>query len=274
MQRWGRRVVVTLGIWLGSSLVPRVGLAAPGEDARPPKVGEDTTSQRVPGLAVWIEPSVPEGDRIHGWVEERGAEVLRKHEPPLGAEDLVRVEVRGEPYDYRIHVALLRGRKLVSKEPTVVVCECGSDEMLERAGEAIAEGARRLSEAGELRGLEPPPPPSPSPSPLPQVENPQERRRLGAMGYAGIGVSALGVGALVAGIALVSRPVELRGEKGTFTAHSLRPPGVGLAIGGGAALVAGLTLIVLDAERHREPRVAVAPMLEPRLAGLTIARRF
>lgn len=264
-------MVVTLGIWLGSSLVPRVGLAAPTKVDEVVMGSEDAKPSRVPGLAVSVDPAVPEAERIGGWVRERGARVLGQHEPALGTDDLIRVTVKGAPYSYEVHITLVRARKLLPK-PAMVMCECGSDEMLERVGEAIAEGAKRLSEAGELRGLEPPPPPPPSSRP--QVEAPREHRRLGAMGYAGIGVSALGVGALVTGIALVLRPVELRGGQSTLSVHSTRPPGVGFAIGGGAALVGGLTLLVVDVVRHRETRIAVAPMLMPRLAGVTIARRF
>ena len=96
MWSWSMKVTV-VGLLLGGWLVPVVGVGAPSEDGGA-VLGEGEIRSRVPNLAIWVEPGVPEGERIGGWVEERGAEVLREHEPALASEDLIRVIVSGEPY--------------------------------------------------------------------------------------------------------------------------------------------------------------------------------
>lgn len=274
MTGWSSKVVV-LGLGLGFSLVPMLGFAAPDKEAQTSDAGEGITLQSVPGLVIWVDPKVSDGERVGGWVEERGAQVLRKHEPQLEPEDLIHVTVKGGAYDYQIHVALLRERHLLPDQPDVLVCECGSDEMLDRVGEAIDAGARRLTDAAaaerdaedQLQGKLPVQPQLPD-------DAKKKRQRLGALGYGGIGVSVLGAGVMGAGIALALRPDELRGDPGTLSTYTTRPPGIGLSVGGGVALAAGITLIVVDAVRHRKSRVALMPTVGSRMVVLSIARRF
>jgi hypothetical protein len=270
MTKGSRTIFVALGLWLASLHVSSPGNAAPANGGETPKVVKGTTSTRVPGLAVWVEPTVPEGERIGGWVEERGAEVLRQHEPPLEPQDLVRVAVRGGPYDYQLYVALLRNRRLLPNQPGVLVCECGSDEMLDRVGEAIAAGARRLTDsaaaerevADEAREKT---------EPQVAADTTRKRRRLGALGYAGIGVGVLGAGLLGAGIPLALREEEIRGGPGQIETRSMRGLGSGLAAGGGVALAAGVSLLVVDLIRQRKRMVAVAPILSAWQVGVAIA---
>ena len=268
MERWGR--IVVLGGWL----LPAVGSAAPAKDAAAPSEAAASSSQ-VPNLLVWVEPGVPDGERVGGWVEERGAVVLREHQPPLEQEDLVRVAVRGGPYDYQIHIALLRRKRLLEEQLDVIVCECGSDEMLQRVGEAIDEGARRLTDAAEAERAEATRESEVEPVKEEPVEEKKDRRGLRAMGYAGIGVGVLGVGAMVSGIVLALRPDEfLRGPGPVIETRSTRTPGIVLAVGGSTALAAGLTLVVLDVVLHRRPRVAMVPAVGRGQAGLSIVGRF
>lgn len=259
-------VVLVLGGWWPAAM----GFAAPSRTG-----DDDAASSGVPNLLVWVEPGVPDGERVGGWVEERGAVVLREHQPALGDEDLVRVAVRGGPYDYRIHIALLRSKRLLKEQLEVIVCECSSDEMLERVGEAIGEGARRLTDAaGEEQAAEAEGQPA-EPEPA-RVETAGDRkpRTLGAMGYAGIGVGVLGAGLVAAGIPLSLRADEIRGEPGSTSRYTTRPPGIGLAVGGGAALAVGITLVVVDVVRQRKSRVAVVPAVGRGQAGVSIAGRF
>lgn len=267
--------IVVLGLGLGAWGVPAMAVAAPSKTVVAAG-DDDAASSGVPNLLVWVEPGVPDGERVGGWVEERGAVVLREHQPALEDEDLVRVAVRGGPYDYRIHIALLRGKRLLKEQLDVIVCECSSDEMLERVGEAIGEGARRLTDAaGEERSTPPPPPPESKPEKAKPATRKEDRQRLRPMGYAGIGVGVLGAGALVGGIMLALRPDEIRQEPGaSSTRYTTRPPGVALGIGGSLALSAGITLIVVDVVLHRKPRMAVVPAMGRGQAGLSIVRRF
>lgn len=270
-----RRMVVVLGLWLVPALVPTEGLAAPAKGSPPPTTaGEGITLQNVPGLMVWVEPTVPEGERIGGWVEERGAQVLQQHRPSLEPEDLIRVAVRGGPYDYQIHFALLRNKRLLPDQPEVLVCECGSDEMLTRVGEAIGAGAQRLTDAAEAERAVAEQEAAERAAAAEREGDGKDRRGIGGLGWVGIGVAVLGGGALAAGIPLALREVELRGEPGTLSSYSTRPVGVGLAIGGSVALAAGVTLVVVDVVRRRERRVAMVPGVSHRHAGLSLVGKF
>lgn len=268
-----RTLVIALGASLGPWVVPTKGVAAPAPS-------EGTTS-RVPSLAVWIEETVPEGERVRGWVEDRAARVLNEHQP-LEPQDLIRVGVRGGPYDYRIFIALVRDKRLLPGQPPMLVCECGSTEMLERVGEAIAAGAERLAQvaraeraakaAAEAADAERKPAPPPPP-----VEADERRRRLGPLGYVGIGATTLGVGFFAAGIPLLVRPVQTRGEPGGIIEHRLtRPPGVGLSVAGGLTLATGVSLLVLDLVRHRKRKGAALSviMIGPAGVGSSFTHRF
>ena len=264
MRRWSMKVIAA-GLLLGTWFVPAVGIGAPSEDGEA-VLGEGELRSGAPNLAIWVEPDVPESERIGGWVEERGAEVLREHEPALAPEDLIRVIVSGEPYAYRIHVSLLRDERPLEKQPDVLVCECGSDEMLDRVGEAIDAGARRLTDLAEVE-----PEQAAVTKPVgSQEQRVDTRKRLRRMGYAGIGVGVLGAGLLAAGVPLALRPDELRGGPASISRYTTRPAGVGLAIGGGVALVTGIALVVVDAVRQRKPKVAIAPNVGARYAGVSI----
>lgn len=261
------RATALLGA-LAMGLGPRPGLAAAAGTQEAPMV--ETTTSEVQGLRIWIGPTVPDGEQIRRWVEERAEEVLERRGAPLGPEDMIHLTVLGEPYAYQVHVALVRGKRLLAEHSEVVICECGTDEMLVQVGEAIEAGAQMLAEA-----------PSP-PVPPPAVEVEQDtgdavndgvRRPLGAMGYAGIAVGVLGVGALVSGVVLALRPDEIRSGSAA-TRYTTRPPGIGLAIGGSAALTAGITLIVWDAVVRKKSRMAVVPAVDREQAGLSIVRRF
>jgi hypothetical protein len=271
--------IVVLGGLLGVWSLPATGGAAPAKGGAAPESGAeaDASPSRVPNLVVWVEPGVTDGERIGGWVEERGAVVLREHQPPLEPEDLVRVAVRGGPYDYQIHIALLRRKRLLEDQLDVIVCECSSDEMLDRVGEAIDAGARRLTDAGARERAEGAAEEQDEvPADVEPVESmkKEDRERLGAMGYVGIGVGVLGAGMMASGIPLTLRPDELRGEPGTLSMYSTRRSGIGLAVGGGVALAAGVALIVVDVVRHRKSRMAFAPAVGRGRAGVSIVGRF
>jgi hypothetical protein len=275
--------IVVLGGLLGVWSLPATGVAASEHGAAAPvkenaglESGAEAapSSSRVTNLVVWVEPGVSDGERIGGWVEERGAVVLREHQPPLEPEDLVRVAVRGGPYDYQIHIALLRRKRLLEDQLDVIVCECSSNEMLDRVGEAIDVGARRLTDAATRERAEAVVQPPEPAKEAPGEDTKEDRERLGAMGYVGIGVGVLGAGVMASGILLTLRRDELRGEPGTLSRYSTRPPGIGLAVGGGVALAAGVALIVVDVVRHRKSRVAFAPAVGRGQAGLSIVGRF
>lgn len=273
----GGRVIATLLVWLAMAAT---STAAPGESESMTAAAYVDSS--VPGLAIRIEPTVPQGERIYGWIEERAQAVLGARAQPLEAEDVVRVAVRGGSYDYRVQIVLVRHGQLIAGQPAVLVCECGSDEMLEKVGEAIGAGADQLSAvAAEERAA------AERAIAEEREERERERQKAGGavnersgkvrlrpLGYAGIGVGVLGTGLLVAGIPLSLRPMEVREANDTYEGYTTRPAGISLAVVGSAVLTAGISLLVIDLVRHREPAVALVPAVGPRHAGLSVARKF
>lgn len=265
---------VALWAALGALAIPTGGLAAPASGGEPPATTAASASS-VPGLAVRVEPTVPDGEKLRGWVEDQGRAVLGER-APLEAGDLVSVAVTGGPWDYRVKVELVRRERPLDEQPPELVCECNSDELLKKVGEAIREGADRLAELErsereaaaqnaqdereERERAEP---------------SDQERRpRMGPLGYAGIGAGVVGAGMLGAGIGLAVRPNEIRGEPGSLEIRSTRGAGIGLAATGGVVLAAGVALIVVDVVRRRGRATALVPTLSPQYAGLLVARRF
>lgn len=273
-------VAVAVSVWC----LPVEGAAAPAAVIGEKPVSEapvEALEPAVPGVAIWVEPTVPEGERIREWVEERARQVLDGRERALEAADLIRVAVRGGPYDYQVHIALVRNKRLIEEQLEVLACECGSDEMLEKVGEAISTGADRLAKvaeaeraernqawlAAEERG---------DIEQLSAAHRTKEdhRQPLGGMGYAGIGVGALGAGLLAAGIPLAVRPDGPRGDGGSLMEYTTRPPGITLAVAGSVALATGTSLIVVDVLRRRKRGVAIAPAVGASQVGVRVVGRF
>jgi hypothetical protein len=255
------------GLMLVSWLMPATSLAAPAAPEDPSStVAVVPNHLSMPGLALWTEPTVPDGPRILKWVEEQARLVLSERAQPLAPENAIYVVVRGEPYDYRVHITLMRYKRPLEQQPDVLICECGSDEMIDRIGAAIDAGADRLEQAADR--------------PLNQVQAPEhpptsrDRRRLSALGYAGIGVGVLGAGLLSAGIPLALRPDQVRGAGSDVETLTTRRSGIGLAVAGGVAIATGVSLLIADLVRRRERAVTVTSILGPRQAGLFLSRRF
>ena len=96
------------------------------------------------------------------------------------------------------------------------------------------------------------------------------RGRLGPMGYTGIGLGALGVGGLVAGVSLATRPAVVVEESGRFYERSTRTPGIVVAATGGAMLAAGVSLLVIDMIARNRRAAVVLPAVGSRYVGISI----
>jgi hypothetical protein len=261
---------------------PAEGLASVAESTAPTAASEiergTATAVASPGLAVSTEATGPEGEMLREWVEERAQSILEEREEPLGPEDRIRVTVRGSTYDYRIQLELVRHDRPLDDQPAELVCECGSDEMLERVGEAIGAGAEQLLQAERAEQA------AARQAAAERAKSVRERdgdasreiggAPLGPLGYAGIGVGILGAVALGVGLPLVMRTDEPRGIPPTLQRYSTHSPGIALAIGGGGALATGVALIIVDRVRHRQRSLAVLPTFGPGRVGLSITRSF
>ena len=264
--------------------MPTVSMAAPW----PPLVEPDSS---VPRLEIWTEPGL-EAERA--WVEERKRAILGPSSP--GSESVVRVELRGEPYHYRIRIELIRRGERLADQPEEVVCECASDEMLERVGAAIAAGAQELERAereereareareereereAEEEHVEEPvdvAPKEPVPAPKPQRGVDARRQKLSDAGIGGLVAVTLGSAMAAVGVPLMVR--KSSGFLARNRASELSPAddaAISLTILGGLALCVGIPLLIFGVKHKPKRSVAVLPVVGSSQAGMVWTRRF
>lgn len=97
---------------------------------------------------------------------------------------------------------------------------------------------------------------------------------MGPPGYAGIGAGIVGAATLGAGIGLILRPDEVRGQTGQARGFTTQHLGVGMTVGGGVALAAGMVMLAVDLAIERDRSLAFVPTFGTRQVGLAITRRF
>jgi hypothetical protein len=234
------------------------------------------SADAVSSFKVWIEPSVSDAESIQKWIEDQARKVLSERARRLGAEDLIHVTLRGGPYEYRVHIALLRHKRLLEEQPAVIECDCKTDDMLAQVAEGIAEGAERLDQAVEAERVareevERPWVPG---SGIDSSNDRRARRTLRPLGQVGIGVGVLGVGLIAVGVPLAVRPEPARLVDSEVQRLYTRQPGIGLSVTGGVALAAGISMLIADLARQRESVVNVAPAVAPQQTGVWIRGRF
>jgi len=273
---------------VGGDVVAARGALEPAtersEDAKPPASALKGT------LLVSVHVSDSDADVTRGWVEARAAVTLQSMERPLLEGETISIRVHGAAYEYGISVLLGReGQALAAaRQPSMIKCECGSDEMLDRVAGAIEDGVRVLAEVeAEERVAEEKAEAEAEAEAARQEEEEEERTREAERlarqqapyrpslrGDAGIGIGAVGVVALVVGIPLSLRSTEVREQGERIEVRSTRPAGIALAVGGGVALAAGVTLVVLDVVAHRKRKLVFSPVVGRGVAGASVGMRF
>lgn len=255
MKAWLGAVVVGLGLGLASAEAwawARDGVGAPPPPPAP-----------VAGVEVLVADSISDADTIRGWVEERAAIVLDRLERRLERGEVIRIDVRGRAFAYAITVVLVRNGQVLDGEqqPPPFACECGSQELLERIGEAVEAGAKVLGEVAErereeaeaeaerqrqeeLRRQE---------AERAAAEQRRARYQPSRLGRAGIGV--LGVGGVVtlSGIIMaVQSPQEVSMRQ--VSHRDWAPPGYAVIGIGATAMATGIAVLIVDVVRCRKHR--------------------
>jgi hypothetical protein len=227
------------------------------------------------GLVVRVADEVPDAEVIHKWIEQRGHEVLGERRALLEVRDLIRVAVRGGPYDYRITLQVRRDGRDLPDQPDPVICECGSDEMLVRIGEAIDVAADRLvvaaaqerrAEEMKRKGTERQAAQRRAELAAIELEDGRahvsSRRRGGdaarshryrstPLGVAGIALLSTGAALLVGGIGITA--ADGSNERGS-------PGGLAMIGIGSTSWLTGMTMLVVDIARcRRDPSKCDAP---------------
>ncbi|MCH9688620.1 MAG: hypothetical protein K0V04_44725, partial [Deltaproteobacteria bacterium] len=222
-------------------------------------------------MAIDIDPQLPNAEVTRGWVLERTHDVVGGLGAPIEPGALIQVVLGGASRDYRISVVLLQDGVALSDslQPAPVVCECGSDEMLDRIAGAIEDGAKTLADvAARERAAEA--------AALADARQQAERKRIEdeekekqraaarqaaleqapyrptRLGWAGVGALALGGAMSITGTVMLTRQGAV-GSRASYL-HVERnwvPPGGALLGTGLVAVVVGTSLLVVDAVRCR-----------------------
>jgi hypothetical protein len=226
-------------------------------------------------------------------LERQAAELgLTVEQPPRGAELLIAAEInvpKGAPMATVSSVAILatpeRARR-VGKSELQTCMRCSAEQLLEHvlmllpaaavtlrehveAERAAAADARREEEERAAAAAA-------------ATAATAKRRRLGPVGYTGIGLTALGIGAGFAGGALLARgKVVVEGTAVYLDTLDYRPPGWALLAGGLVAAALGPTLLGVDlgileprrANRRRAELSSIAPMFGDGF-GIGLSGRF
>lgn len=197
------------------------------------------------------------------------------------AKDVVRLEI-SRFGDSGVHY---RGRLSIvgdAESSREFDCQaCTDTEFLQMIEVETALLARRLGEDEAVEVVEEPeaePTADKEAGPQDEPEAPRvpeaQGRRVGGLGWAGVGVGLVGAGLAVGGAILLPRDLVTRGLPGMVDARSPRTLGIGLLAGGGVALVAGLSMLAVDLVRRRPSKVALVPHGGSHHAGVTFTVRF
>jgi len=219
------------------------------------------------GVEIVVDPAVLDAEMTRGWIEERATKVIGELEDPLGEGDLIRVVLRGAPFDYRISLELRRhGRALAAEhQPSEITCDCGSKEMLDRVAEGIEAGARTIAEVAAREREEAAKAAAWEEAELRRQEAERDALvrapyRPTTLGRAGIGVLGGGVVVMISGVIMAVRPEQDVSEQ-QIVVRDWSSPGYAVIGIGTAAVVGGLTALIVDVVRcRREPsRCAPSP---------------
>lgn len=223
-----------------------------------------TTSATKGGVEVTVDSSVTNSATTRSWVEERAARALGALEHPLTPGDLIRIDVGGGPFDYRIAFTLLRQGVALSAndQPEEIACACGSDEMLETVAKSIEAGARTLAEATKREREEAAAAAERQRREEELQRQEAERKRQEAERTAGYRPSKLGRGGIgligVGGLVVITGGIiAAQGAQPASSAYAYSfrrdysSPGRAVIGVGAAVVTAGITMLVVDAVRCR-----------------------
>lgn len=228
----------------------------------PEDVGEKNEEQNP--VRIYINPSITDASFIVRWIHERSSDIHRRFPDAPDHEQWIWVEINGVTYDYRVQVVAMRDGDPVEGEVDVVACECTGDELLgvidaeiRRAVEQLESSSHQEDEVDvhDVRVADEPELDPGHVEPMP-AEAP---RRLGALGYTGIGLTMLGIVGVGVGVP-ISRRVDdenIQMRDAGFGVFETKAIGIVVGSIGGAALLSGISMLTADLVRTRRSIVVV-----------------
>ncbi len=173
------------------------------------------------------------------------------HQPVDAAEHKLTVDVQwaqGSETDFHVTLRSVSDESAAA-EPLVFECrECNATELLDRT-EAQARIAieRMFASVQDEPQIEVP---APAVVPSTQPPAPVARKKLGSLGWAGVGSLGVGVSGLIAGGVFLSLG-EARLQSDPTSLRDFRPAGYAALGVGAVTVIAGTVLLVLDRKRAR-----------------------
>lgn len=233
-------------------------------------------------IRVDVASTIPDAEWFPTWIRDRNPKLEARFPDAPEHQQWISVKLRGATYDYRVRVVAMRNGEPVGVVPDEVSCECNSETLLEVIDQGIAEAIEQLEGvSAEGNGVYRPEEPEPesASSSVPVAEATQikhqnssskkdRQRGLSPLGYSGIGLGVLGMGALATGIPLSRRgPDRNRMVSDELHQRSMRIPGVAMAVAGSVALTAGVILVVVDVIRRRSHAATALAAVRPHFSG-------
>lgn len=177
---------------------------------------------------------------------------------------------------YQAIVTLLEADGDEAAVERTLTCElCRDSELIAKVGEEIARLSGRVLYAPRIEEEEAEPElaePEPETTDPPVNEQP---KRLGTLGYVGIGSLVAGSGTLGTGIVLAVLSDQARIEGTQVESRSTRTPGLAMVGVGSALLLAGAVLVTFDGiRRNKQRKVSLAPTVTPSRVTLGMHMRF
>jgi hypothetical protein len=211
-----------------------------------------------------------DGELVARQVRVRGEALLRKREVlPAKDEHDPHIVVAIEPLvddgpGYRCRWGVYRDEVVIAGTDGVSVCKlCTETELVDHVEAAIERVVATV-----------PREPTPAPVAPREPSDRAQKKNLGPLGKAGIGVGVVGIAALAAGIPLAA--MEPKAKDASELGHDVvptRPAGIALVGIATAALITGLALLAVDRHRARG-RGAGRATVVPAGAGVAIIGRF
>lgn len=278
-----------------SGMLLALTVASSGED---PSYVETRIEVDIEPLIAGSEAKDPEMERtlaegVRDEVVGRLGDAFGEQDVPLvktDADAVVRIGLEWKVYldsHYQVRIEVERDGKteVVSDSLECVLCDGP------KLAELLAKQVPAIVERLEVEATEPAPAETPTeegaetgdePSESPEVDREPRGKKIGPLGYAGIGSAALGAAGVIVGAVHLARgeqralEPDLRFER----VDDYRPAGAVFLGVGGAVLLTGVALIVVDQTVMKKRRAATAkrPTLSPTFhahgAGLALSARF
>jgi len=232
--------------------------------AEPVRVGFRVETQGVGGGAEAMKKKILE--LAAGVCEEQGIEDAQDKQDPRVVVVVERAGSEEQP-GYVVGFSIEKGKEIVVGSARQLDCSlCTGTELVEAIEKQLPDllelaGEHQVPVKGDVGVVD-------GNGEVPPVVPVKDERKLGGLGFAGIGLGVVGLAGVGAGVGLMVRGVEPLDEL-RWELRDYRTPGTVILAAGGVALIAGVVMIVLDVSKRKKTNASppAATRVEPRGLG-------